>query len=245
MTAMRSLIVSASPWSWVTNTNVMPTSRWIRLSSICIASRSLRSRAASGSSRSRALGRLTSARASATRCCWPPDICAGRRRANSASRTISSISIARRRVSSPATFFARRPNATLSYTDMCGNRAYCWKTVFTLRSCGGTLETSTPSSRTRPAVGRSNPAIIFSNVVLPHPDGPSREKNSPRTIAKSARSTATKSPNSLRVPSRTMTSSALFTPSPMVSKAVLSRDVPNSTPPGQLSRFAITCLTRV
>ena len=40
-TAMRSLIVSASPWSWVTKTNVMPTSRWICFSSICISSRSL------------------------------------------------------------------------------------------------------------------------------------------------------------------------------------------------------------
>ena len=28
---MRLLIDSASPWSWVTNTNVMPTSRWMRL----------------------------------------------------------------------------------------------------------------------------------------------------------------------------------------------------------------------
>ncbi len=47
-------MVSASPWSWVTNTKVMPTSRWIRLSSSCIASRSLRSSAASGSSSSSA-----------------------------------------------------------------------------------------------------------------------------------------------------------------------------------------------
>ncbi len=35
-TAMRSLIVSASSWSWVTKTNVMPTSRWICFSSVCI-----------------------------------------------------------------------------------------------------------------------------------------------------------------------------------------------------------------
>ena len=30
-TATRVLIDSASPWSWVTKTNVMPTSRWIAL----------------------------------------------------------------------------------------------------------------------------------------------------------------------------------------------------------------------
>ena len=73
MTAIRSLIVSASSWSWVTYTKVIPTSAWMRLSSIWSWRRSLRSRAPSGSSRSSTLGRFTSARASATRCCWPPD----------------------------------------------------------------------------------------------------------------------------------------------------------------------------
>src|SRR3982750_2887485 len=56
-TAMRSLMVRASSWSWVTNRKVMPTSRWISLSSTCICSRSLRSRAPRGSSRSSTLGR--------------------------------------------------------------------------------------------------------------------------------------------------------------------------------------------
>ena len=41
------------------------------------------------------------------------------------------------------------------------------------------------------AVGCSNPAIIRSVVVLPQPEGPSSEKNSPRPMAKSASSTAT------------------------------------------------------
>ena len=36
---------------------------------------------------------------------------------------------------------------------MCGNRAYCWNTVLTLRSCGATLETSTPFEH-HPAAGR-------------------------------------------------------------------------------------------
>jgi hypothetical protein len=72
---------------------------------------------------------------------------------------------------------------------------------------GGTFETSAPSSRILPDVGSSKPAIILSRVVLPQPDGPSIEKNSPRTIPKSASSTATNVPNSLRTASRTMTSS--------------------------------------
>ncbi len=74
---------------------------------------------------------------------------------------------------------------------MCGNSAYCWNTVLTLRRYGGTLDTSAPSSTIRPSVGCSKPAIILSSVVLPQPDGPSSEKNSPRRMAKSARSTAT------------------------------------------------------
>ena len=58
ITAMRSDIVIASSWSWVTKMKVMPTSCWIRLSSTCICLRSLRSRAPSGSSRSSTDGRL-------------------------------------------------------------------------------------------------------------------------------------------------------------------------------------------
>ena len=57
-----------------------------------MAWRSLRSRAPSGSSSSRALGWLTRARASATRCCWPPDSSRGRRCSRPVRSTISSIS---------------------------------------------------------------------------------------------------------------------------------------------------------
>ena len=77
MTAIGRDIVSASSWSWVTYTNVIPTSRWMCFSSSCICLRSCRSSAPSGSSSSRTAGRLTSARASATRCRWPPESCRG------------------------------------------------------------------------------------------------------------------------------------------------------------------------
>ena len=40
-------------------------------------------------------------------------------------------------------------------------------------------------------VGCSNPAIMRSVVVLPQPEGPSMEKNSPRAISKLASFTAT------------------------------------------------------
>ena len=53
---------------------------------------------------------------------------------------------------------------------------------------------STPSSRICPSVGRSNPAIIRRVVVLPQPDGPSNEKNSPDGIFRLMPATAVKSP---------------------------------------------------
>ena len=42
------------------------------------------------------------------------------------------------------------------------------------------------------------PAIIRSVVVLPHPDGPSREKNSPAAMSRSRSSTTVVPPNDLR-----------------------------------------------
>ena len=84
MTAIVSAIVMASSWSCVTCTKVMPTSCWMRLSSICSCLRRRRSSAPSGSSSSSARGRLTSARASATRCCWPPESWPGLRLAEAA-----------------------------------------------------------------------------------------------------------------------------------------------------------------
>jgi hypothetical protein len=71
---MRSDSDIASIWSWVTRIVVVPSVRWIWRNSICMPSRSLASRLDSGSSSSSTLGRITSARASATRCCWPPDM---------------------------------------------------------------------------------------------------------------------------------------------------------------------------
>src|SRR5215472_8022001 len=57
---------------------------------------------------------------------------------------------------------------------------------------------SEPSSRILPSVGRSKPAMSRSVVVLPQPEGPSSEKNSPASIETSIPSTAITSPNSFR-----------------------------------------------
>src|SRR5579859_4450476 len=62
--------------------------------------------------------------------------------------------------------------------------------MLTSRWFGGTPTTSLPYSRICPSVGSSKPPIIRRVVVLPHPDGPSREKNSPSPMVRSTRSTA-------------------------------------------------------
>src|SRR5262245_60875441 len=58
------------------------------------------------------------------------------------------------------------------------------------RAFGGTVDIGCPSISSSPDVGSSKPASMRSSVVLPHPDGPSREKNSPRRISNDTSSTA-------------------------------------------------------
>ena len=67
-------------------------------------------------------------------------------------------------------------------------------TVFTSRSYGGTPAASDPWIRIEPALGVSKPAMSRRHVVLPEPEGPSMEKNSPSRIENDTRSTALTSP---------------------------------------------------
>ena len=78
---------------------------------------------------------------------------------------------------------------------MCGNSAYCWNTVFTSRLYGGTPLTSRPPIRSSPSSGCSKPAIMRSEVVLPQPDGPSSDRNSPLWTRRLSAFTATSDPN--------------------------------------------------
>ncbi len=58
-----------------------------------------------------------------------------------------------------------------------------------------------PCSSTRPSLGCSKPAIMRRVVVLPDPDGPSIEKNSPSAMSRSTPETASTSPKRLITPS--------------------------------------------
>ena len=72
-----------------------------------------------------------------------------------------------------------RPNSTFCAAVMFGNSEYAWKTMPMSRLFGETRVTSLPSTTIAPASGRSKPATSRSAVVLPQPDGPSSERNSP------------------------------------------------------------------
>ena len=88
----------------------------------------------------------------------------------------------------------------LSATDIFGKSAYDWKTMPTFRRFGGRYVMSSPLTWIVPLVGCSKPAIIRSVVVLPHPDGPRNDTNSPFSTARLKSWTATVSPNRFWMP---------------------------------------------
>src|SRR5215208_97335 len=81
-------------------------------------------------------------------------------------------------------------------TVMCGQSAYDWKTIPMSRLLGGTLIRRAASKTVRspkaiwPSSADSRPATQRSVVVLPHPLGPSKTRNSPSSISSSRSSIA-------------------------------------------------------
>src|SRR5262249_31817590 len=65
------------------------------------------------------------------------------------------------------------------------------------RLLGGSAETSRRFCSMRPVVWMSSPAIARSKVVLPQPDGPRKQMNSPSAISSEMSSRAVKPPNFL------------------------------------------------
>ena len=198
MTTTRSAMVIASRWSWVTTMVVMPSRCCSWRSSTCMASRSLASSADSGSSSRNSFGESASARAIATRWRWPPESL--RHRPVGEAGQMDELRAARRRASA-ALPSARRGCAAdrrcCRRRVRCGNSASDWNTMPKLRLCVGTRVMSSPSRRIAPAVGSSSPAIMRSSVVLPQPDGPSRQTKVPCGTVRLTSSTAVKSPKCL------------------------------------------------
>ncbi len=115
----------AKPISWVTTIMVIPS----LASSTMTSSTSLiisGSSADVGSSNSMAIGSMHSARAMATRCCWPPESCAGYFSACAARPTRSSSLRPFLRddaLSRLSTFTCA--SVRLSIIDRCGNSSKC------------------------------------------------------------------------------------------------------------------------
>ena len=100
-----------------------------------------------GSSNSIAFGLITSARAIATRCCWPPDSSSGYWCALSASPTRARNSCAAARASFlPSLRTSTSPHMTLSSAVMFWKRLKRWNTIPTSERCGASAFSGSPVS---------------------------------------------------------------------------------------------------
>src|SRR5882672_6901094 len=183
MKMTRCATLLAKPISWVTTIMVMPS----RARSTMTSSTSeiiSGSSAEVGSSNSIAIGSIASARAMATRCCWPPDNSAGYLRACSFSPTRSSSFSAFATASScdrPSTFSCARHKFSMIFR--CGNSSKCWNTMPTRarsfgRSVLGSL-TLMPSRMMSPLWNGSSALTHLISVDFPEPDGPHTTTTSP------------------------------------------------------------------
>jgi hypothetical protein len=183
MKMTRWLTRRAKPISCVTHIMVMPS-----LASCTITSSTSPtisgSSAEVGSSNSMTMGSMLSARAMATRCCWPPESWPGNLSLWAIRPTRSSIFRPRTLASSglrPSTFTCA--SVRFSVTDRWGNSSKCWNTMPTrLRSLGRLVLGSamdTPSTTMSPFWKGSSAFTVLMSVDLPEPDGPHTTTTSP------------------------------------------------------------------
>ena len=143
-----------------------------------------------GSSASRICGRLTIARAIATRCCSPPDSSCGRRFCFPSKPTRASASGTACWMKARDAPMTCSVKATFWNTVLLGSRRKSWKTDPMCRRKYGTLRDervlrSRPSTTTRPSLGPSSRRIRRRQEDFPEPDAPTRKTNSPRCTSKS------------------------------------------------------------
>jgi len=175
---------------WVTMTTVWP-SRFSCMRSAITASVDSESRFPVGSSAHTIAGRCTSARATATRCCSPPESWSGRWPALPPSPTLSNVSSARALARLPPIPCNSMGSSTFSAALSTGSRLKAWKTKpmylprYAVRWLSPSPARLAPSTRISPSSMRSRPDRQFSNVVLPDPDGPTMASSSPRGMSRS------------------------------------------------------------
>ena len=149
-----------------------------------------------GSSAMMNLGPCTSARATATRCCSPPESSSGRRSILSSSPTRDRAKGTRDLMCLVEMLVTRMANATFSYTVMVGMRRKSWNTTPISRRRNGTflrliLFRFCPLMVMVPPVARSSICISLMKVDLPAPEWPSTQTNSPSSICRLMSSSAT------------------------------------------------------
>ncbi len=149
-----------------------------------------------GSSSTRYLGRMARMPARAARRFSPPDSSKGDFSANWSilSPTMDMASLTRIEISSSLSFMFWGPKATSSRTVSAKSwYSGYWNTMPTrdrMRGRSFLSAVSSPSTSTRPALGSSRPLRCWTNVVLPQPVWPMRDKNSPSRISRETSFTA-------------------------------------------------------
>src|SRR5215470_239315 len=124
--------------------------------------------------------------------------------------TTESACIARSRQrasASPWNFSAKRKFSSTVYQ---GNSVLSWNTKATSRGRGWSIVT--PEIETEPAVGCVRPPMMLSSVLLPQPEGPSRQTNSPLRISSEMSSSACTLCEASRPPNVIDTWSTAMTP---------------------------------
>src|ERR1700716_3620970 len=154
----------------------------------------------------------------ATRCCWPPDSCAGIELSLSESPTFCRLSRATRSASSlPRLRTLRCATVRLSSTDRCANRLKDWKTIPMPRRAAS-MSTSSwvislPLTTILPAFGSSSRFTHRNRVDLPEPDGPMMQITCPRLTSTSMPLSTSNSPKALcRPETSTITSVSAVIP---------------------------------
>ena len=176
MKITRSDTSRAKPISWVTITMVIPSlARFFITSSTSPTSSG--SSAEVGSSNSIIDGFIASARAMATRCCWPPDRLEGQASRLSLKPTFASKASARS-IACWRGILRRFIGAMIRFssTVMCGNRLKRWNTMPTLsrillRSVVRSWAAK-PLTTTSPSLTVSRAFMQRRKVLFPEPDGP-------------------------------------------------------------------------
>ena len=177
MMAMRSASVSASSWSWVTKiVGDADLALDLLQLDLHLLAQVLVERARAARRAAAPSGSVTRARASATRCCWPPESCvrpallqAGQAAPVPACRPTRSA------ISAAADAAHRQAEGDVVEDASCGGTARSSGTPCRCsRRCAGMLRPRRRRSVISPLSGSTKPATARSRVVLPLPLGPSR-----------------------------------------------------------------------